>query len=76
MVGGPVNATNDRLQPTVGYRVVFGSVHGYVEAYGSDAGAVSATYEIAPDVKVRILPQDVPVAIEAALRANGRKPAR
>ena len=31
------------------------------------------TYEIAPDVKVRILPQDVPVAIEAALRANGRK---
>ena len=31
------------------------------------------TYEIAPDVKVRILPQDVPVAIEAALKANGRK---
>jgi hypothetical protein len=31
------------------------------------------TYEIAPDVKVRILPQDVPVAIEAALRVNGRK---
>jgi len=31
------------------------------------------TYEIAADLKVRILPQDVPVAIEAALRANGRK---
>ena len=31
------------------------------------------TYEIAPDVKVRILPQDVPVAIAAALGANGRK---
>ena len=31
------------------------------------------TYEIAADMKVRILPQDVPVAIEAALRVNGRK---
>ena len=31
------------------------------------------TYEIAPDMKVRILPQDVPVAMEAALRVNGRK---
>ncbi len=29
------------------------------------------TYEIAPGTKVRILPQDVPVAIEAALRAQG-----
>ena len=31
------------------------------------------TYEIAPGTIVRILPQDVPVAIEAALRVNGRK---
>ena len=31
------------------------------------------TYEIAPGMTVRILPQDVPVAIGAALRANGRK---
>ena len=31
------------------------------------------TYEIAPGLTVRILPQDVPVAIEAALRVNGRK---
>jgi hypothetical protein len=29
------------------------------------------TYEIAPSVTVRILPHDVPVAIEASLRANG-----
>ena len=28
-------------------------------------------YEIAPGTKVRILPRDVPVAIEAALRENG-----
>ena len=31
------------------------------------------TYEIAPGTTVRILPHDVPVAIEAALRANGPK---
>ncbi len=31
------------------------------------------TYEIAPGTTVRILPQDVPVALEAALRVNGRK---
>jgi VWFA-related protein len=48
MVGGPTSAGEELLQPTVGYRVVFGSVHGYVEAYGSGAGAVAATYEIAP----------------------------
>ena len=30
-------------------------------------------YEIAPGVTVRILPQDVPVALEAALRVNGRR---
>lgn len=30
------------------------------------------TYEIAPGTVVRILPKDVPVAIEAALRDNGR----
>ncbi len=31
------------------------------------------TYEIAPGTIVRILPTDVPVAIEASLRKNGRK---
>ena len=30
------------------------------------------TYEIVPGTAVRILPTDVPVAIEAALRKNGR----
>ena len=31
------------------------------------------TYEIAPGTTVRIVPTDVPVAIEASLRKNGRK---
>jgi hypothetical protein len=31
------------------------------------------TYEVAPGTIVRILPSDVPVAIEASLRKNGRK---
>jgi len=47
MVGGPVDVGIPLLRPTVGYSVVFGSVHGYVEAYGTDAGALKAKYEIA-----------------------------
>lgn len=47
MVGGPVDVGVPLLRPTVGYTVVFGSVHGYVEAYGTGAGALKATYEIA-----------------------------
>jgi hypothetical protein len=31
------------------------------------------TYEIAPGTKVRIVPRDVPVALEAALRVNGAR---
>jgi hypothetical protein len=31
------------------------------------------TYEISPGTVVRILPTDVPMAIEASLRKNGRK---
>jgi hypothetical protein len=31
------------------------------------------TYEIAPGTIVRILPKDVPLAIEAALRTKGRQ---
>ena len=46
MVGGPVGTNDVPLQPTVGYSVVFGVVHGYVEAYGDDASKVSAKYEI------------------------------
>ena len=33
MVGGPTDAT-EMLRPTVGYTVSYGSLHGYLEAYG------------------------------------------
>lgn len=49
MIGGPIDYGEEILQPTVGYTVVFGSVHGYIEAYGSDAGSLKAKYEIASD---------------------------
>ncbi|HUR41602.1 MAG TPA: hypothetical protein VM240_10605, partial [Verrucomicrobiae bacterium] len=49
MAGGPVNASGELLRPTVGYSIVFGAVHGYMEAYGSGAGALTAKYEIAED---------------------------
>ena len=35
------------LRPTVGYTVSYGSLHGYLEAYGSHLEQVAAKYEIA-----------------------------
>jgi VWFA-related protein len=62
MVGGPVNGNIELLQPTVGFTVVFGMVHGYVEAYGDDAAAVKATFELAAsDSGEALLSRDVPV---------------
>ncbi|MBI3399983.1 MAG: VWA domain-containing protein [Acidobacteria bacterium] len=48
MVGGPLDG-GELLQPTIGYEVTFGLVHGYVEAYGSKADSVTMEYEIATD---------------------------
>jgi VWFA-related protein len=46
MVGGPTDI-NELLRPTVGYTVSYGSVHGYLEAYGAHLDQVAATYEVA-----------------------------
>ncbi len=46
MVGGPSDIT-EILRPTVGYTVSYGSVHGYLEAYGSRLERMGAKYEIA-----------------------------
>ena len=46
MVGGPIDA-NELLRPTVGYTVSYGSLHGYLEAYGAHLEQIAATYEVA-----------------------------
>jgi VWFA-related protein len=48
MVGGPVDV-GELLQPTIGYQVTFGSVHGYFEAYGAGSADVGVEYEIGTD---------------------------
>jgi VWFA-related protein len=60
MVGGPLEI-GELLVPTIGYQVSFGTVHGYVEAYGPKAGTLTAEYEIAtaPDAPA-LLNVDVP----------------
>jgi VWFA-related protein len=50
MVGGPTEI-GELLRPTIGYTASFGSVHGYIEAYGAKADTVTVKYEIAADVK-------------------------
>ena len=54
MVGGPADA-GELLRPTIGYTASFGSVHGYLEAYGSQAEVVTVKYEIAADQKAPAL---------------------
>jgi VWFA-related protein len=48
MAGDPLDG-NDIMRPMIGYKITYGSVQGYVEAYGPDSHAVEATYEIASD---------------------------
>ncbi len=60
MVGGPSEA-GELLKPTIGYDVTFGSVHGYLEAYGPNVSDLSMEYEIATDAKApALLNVDVP----------------
>ncbi len=60
MVGGPLEV-GDLLSPTVGYQITFGTVHGYVEAYGPKAADMTMEYEVAaaPDAPA-LLNVDVP----------------
>ena len=41
MVGGPTDV-RDLQRPTIGHTVAFGGVHGYIEAYGAEAGTIKA----------------------------------
>jgi VWFA-related protein len=60
MVGGPV-PPGDLLRPTIGARVSFGTVHGYLEAYGADVAALKARFEVAADDRgPALLSADVP----------------
>src|SRR5436189_136496 len=60
MVGGPLEV-GQLLTPTIGYQITFGSVHGYVEAYGAKTDGVTMEYEIAtgPDAPA-LFNADVP----------------
>ena len=46
MVGGPIEV-GELLTPTIASQVMFGTVHGYFEAYGSSVATLTAEYEIA-----------------------------
>ncbi len=60
MVGGSL-VVGELLSPTIGYQITFGTVHGYVEAYGPTSADMTMEYEIAtaPDAPA-LLNVDVP----------------
>ena len=61
MVGGPLEV-GELLTPTIGYQINFGSVHGYVEAYGAKPDGMTMEYEIATDPDApALLNVDVPM---------------
>jgi VWFA-related protein len=63
LVGGPVDPS-DILHPTVGHTVSFGTLHGYLEAYGSHLDQIAAKYEIAADDHGPVLmTADVPIQL-------------
>lgn len=60
MVGGPIDV-GELLQPTIGYQVTFGSLHGYFEAYGADSRTLAVEYEVATDAtSPALIDVDVP----------------
>src|SRR5207237_1027887 len=60
VVGGPIEV-GELLQPTIGYQVTFGAVHGYVEAYGAKTDGITVEYEVAKDAESpALLDVDVP----------------
>jgi VWFA-related protein len=60
MVGGPIDV-GELLTPTIGYQVTFGTVHGYVEAYGSRIEDLTMEYEVATSADApALLNVDVP----------------
>jgi VWFA-related protein len=60
IVGGPLE-TSELLQPTIGYQVNFGVVHGYIEAYGAKDDGLTVEYEVAKDAdSPALLNVDVP----------------
>jgi VWFA-related protein len=50
LVGGPTDI-RELFGPTIGHTVAYGAVHGYLEAYGPGAAALTAKYEIAADAE-------------------------
>jgi len=68
VAGGPSSPVN-LLRPSVGARVSFGNVHGYLEAYGPDATTTRVKFEVAAEDRgPAILNLDVPGVLAGAER--------
>jgi VWFA-related protein len=69
MSGGPVG-TRPLLQPTIGHTIAYGTLHGYLEGYGADAGSLTVKFEVAPTAnRPALISADVPVQTAGDERA-------
>ena len=68
LAGGPPSPVN-LLRPSVGTRISFGTIHGYLEAYGPDATTLGVKFEITADERgPAILSSDVRGALDGEER--------
>jgi VWFA-related protein len=69
MVGGPPD-NRPLVRPTIGHVVAFGTLHGYIEGYGSAVANLTAKFEIASSAEgPALLSSDVPVQTAGDQRA-------
>jgi VWFA-related protein len=69
MVGGPLEV-GELLTPTIGYQVNFGTVHGYLEAYGAETEGLTMEFEVATAADApALLNVDVPIHPVSETRA-------
>jgi len=68
LAGAPTSPVN-LLRPSVGARISFGTIHGYLEAYGPDAATLRVKFEITADERgPAILSSDVRGALDGEER--------
>ena len=74
IAGGPVPPVN-LLRPSVGTAVSFGTVHGYLEAYGPDSATLGVRFDVAAEERgPAILSADVRARSSATSASSSARP--
>ena len=73
LAGGPLPPVN-LMRPSVGTRVSYGALHGYLEAYGPDAATLGVRFEVAAEERGPAILKDRRAGTDRRRRARGVQP--